>query len=153
MNAERTFWSLVNKAGSCWEWLGHKHSQGYGLYRFHSRQDTGAHRISWFLANGPIPDGLFVCHHCDNPPCVNPSHLFLGTARDNAIDASRKGRLGNNSYKRQTHCIRGHEYSAKNTRIRPQGYRECKMCKLEHNRQYRRKRRILRGVKFDSIPT
>lgn len=89
--ALRRFWSHVNKTDSCWEW-DRPYKDGYGLF-FADGQRMGAHRFSWILANGPIPDGLLVCHHCDNRCCVNPSHLFLGTHRDNMIDMVKKGRV------------------------------------------------------------
>jgi hypothetical protein len=86
------FWSQVDKSGECWEWQGAR-SQGYG--RIHVKNaPRSAHRYSWELHYGPIPAGLFVCHHCDNPPCVRPDHLFLGTVYDNNRDAAEKGRLG-----------------------------------------------------------
>jgi hypothetical protein len=71
----------------CWIWTGSRTSRGYGQYR-----KTTAHRYSWILANGPIPEGLFACHSCDVPSCVRPDHLFLGTQIDNMRDAVAKGR-------------------------------------------------------------
>lgn len=91
------FWSKVNKTSNCWLWTGVTRGMGYGmvaLRRVDGKQPREmAHRLSWQLANGPIPDGLLVLHRCDVPACVNPEHLFLGTTKDNAQDALRKGRL------------------------------------------------------------
>lgn len=95
---EARFWSRVRKLESgCWEWTGCRYGAGYGVIGrggFRGGQ-TPAHRVSWMIHRGDIPDGLLVCHTCDNPPCVNPDHLFLGTHTDNAHDAKRKGRLSN----------------------------------------------------------
>ena len=84
------FWKHVDKSSDCWLWLGAK-SHGYGATEISGRR-IQAHRIAWILIRGPIPKGLFVCHHCDNPPCVRPEHLFLGTDVDNTHDMIRKGR-------------------------------------------------------------
>lgn len=91
------FWAKVNVAGpdDCWIWTaGISQIHGYGKFTIKKQgiSDIGAHRYSWILANGSIPDGMMICHICDNPPCVNPNHLFLGTAKDNAIDCVRKNR-------------------------------------------------------------
>ena len=75
----------------CWLWLGSARPNGYGLF-FLGGKTVGAHRAAWMLVRGPIPSGLFACHHCDVPACVNPAHLFLGTAKDNAADMDSKGR-------------------------------------------------------------
>lgn len=93
---EERFWSKVDRAGDgeCWCWNGTKIS-GYGivvLWIDKKRKHKRAHRLSYELNIGPIPEGMEVCHRCDNPPCVNPAHLFLGTHGDNVRDMHRKGR-------------------------------------------------------------
>jgi hypothetical protein len=79
----------------CWRWLGNKDRNGYGRLRADAppHRYLRAPRVSWEIHRGPIPEGLLVCHRCDNPECSNPEHLFVGTARDNSLDALAKGRL------------------------------------------------------------
>jgi len=87
------FWSKVVKTESCWTWIGHRNAADYGtLGTARGGKIHYAHRLSWEIHFGDIPLGLLICHHCDNPPCVNPSHLFLGTHRDNTADSVKKGR-------------------------------------------------------------
>ena len=85
------FWRRVAKGDGCWLWTGGKNNLGYG--RFYVRQVLWrAHRVAWILERGEIPVGLWVLHHCDNPSCVRPDHLFLGTPKDNTADMYAKGR-------------------------------------------------------------
>lgn len=134
MNTAERFWSKVDRSkgdSACWIWLACKYDTGYGqmsvdgvLWR--------AHRLSWVLTHGPIPDGVCVLHRCDNRPCVNPSHLFLGSRADNSADMIAKGRskspLGERS-KQKTHCPKGHPYDAANTIINERGWRLCRTCR------------------------
>ncbi len=84
------FWPRVaiGRPNECWEWQGPRNPPGYGV-----AFGEGAHRVSWRLAHGDIPKGMYVCHACDNKPCVNPAHLWLGTVQSNTRDAVVKGRL------------------------------------------------------------
>lgn len=97
VSTEERFWALVSKKnGECWEWMASCHTNnGYGRFWADGRHVV-AHNYSWILANSDIPSGKLVCHKCDNPKCVNPNHLFLGTHHDNMIDSSKKGRRGTN---------------------------------------------------------
>lgn len=94
LRASARFWSKVEKGDGCWNWIGTLSAKGYGIFTLGDhRLNTSAHRWAWVEAHGPIADGLFVCHHCDNPSCVRPEHLFLGTNGDNMRDCAQKGRL------------------------------------------------------------
>jgi hypothetical protein len=96
MQPDRKWLSRFNtffaKSDGCWVWKGGKNKTGYGVFTFGKHGRTGAHRASWVFHFGPIPDGLWVLHRCDNPPCVNPAHLFLGDHDANMADKVAKGR-------------------------------------------------------------
>ena len=91
MTPAQRFWTKVQKGDGCWEWKGQRNRRGYGEVSINSKWRK-AHRFAWEITNGEIPEGMHVCHRCDNPACVRPEHLFLGTARANTVDSVTKGR-------------------------------------------------------------
>ncbi len=97
---EQRFWAKVKKGPRCWEWIGaltnNNKGMGYGRIASNGKYHL-AHRLSYEMKYGPIPDGLCVCHTCDNRKCVRPGHLFLGTYKDNMVDCCAKGRLAKGS--------------------------------------------------------
>ena len=128
-NQEEAFWSRVKIAGpdECWEWQGKRQKKGYGQLPFTSWENRKAHRYSYYLnIDKNFDRSLDVCHSCDNPPCVNPNHLWLGTRKDNLKDMLTKGR-GKNQNK--THCKHGHAWIPENIYIHGKK-RKNKYCKL-----------------------
>jgi hypothetical protein len=88
------FWAKVKKGDGCWLWTASRRSNNYGSLCIGRRGiNVSAHIASWMIHFGPVPEGLLVCHRCDNPPCVRPNHLWLGTHHDNSLDAFIKGRM------------------------------------------------------------
>lgn len=141
-NAERArFWSYVDKRGEgeCWPWLGAV-TKNEGRGRFTLRRESfSAPRVAYALTFGE-PAAL-VCHTCDNPPCCNPGHFFLGTHADNVHDCIAKGRTAG---QKQTHCKHGHEFTPENTRLRRdgRGKRMCRTCDRERERIYKARRKL-----------
>lgn len=129
------FWAKVDRRGDdeCWEWRGGKQGRpgfDYGRYYLDGKT-VPAHRYMYENVHGPAT-GLVVRHRCDNPPCVNPGHLQLGTHKDNTRDCVERGR---NWHNKITHCPKGHEYAGDNL-YEHRGSRQCKACRREADRAY-----------------
>ena len=145
--AERFYRNLKVMPSGCVEWQLSRPSGLYGQIKFEGKM-LKTHRVAWELANGPIPEGLMVCHTCDNPPCCNPAHLFLGSASDNMQDMVSKGRKPDHNGPK-THCPRGHEYTEANTRINPRGSRVCRRCSVLNTNRQRAEKRARRDESTD----
>jgi hypothetical protein len=113
----------------CWLWLGTVTRFGYGRLGVRKTKER-AHRFSLQMFTGEQGRGLFVCHKCDVPSCVNPEHLFWGTQKDNLQDAAKKGRMSNDFQKRKTHCKHGHAFEEHGKRVIARGVssRICMAC-------------------------
>lgn len=149
------FWGKVTKSGpvlladstECWIWRGALDKDGYGNVSIHGKR-IRAHRLSWEINIGDIPEGLCVCHHCDNPSCVNPDHLWLGTNAENTADKVAKGRQARGEKikaVKKTHCIRGHELSVENVR-QSGAIRHCRLCQKVRSAENREIARLSRGL-------
>jgi len=112
----------------CWLWTGAKNNQGYPQKR-HNGRTQYLHRLSYVAMRGPIPEGLELDHLCRTPPCYNPLHLEAATHLENM----RRG-IGN-QHRGKTHCLRGHPFTATNTRIGRRGERNCRPCGLIRGRR------------------
>lgn len=117
--------NITEAPNGCWEWTGNLNDSGYGVITAvnHGYTMARVHRIMFERENGDIPDGMEVRHKCDNPPCVNPDHLVLGTHADNMRDMAERGRA-----LRET-CKNGHPWTDEYVAYRPDGGRLCRVCK------------------------
>ena len=142
---EEFFWARVVKSDNCWEWTGKKQSSGHGQVILHrGAKQLGAHRVSWEIHNGSIPKGMYVCHKCDNPSCMNPDHLFIGTNLDNIKDmwAKGRGKPPPDVKSSRTECPKGHPFDEQNTYHYPfHNGRRCRECHKLDQRRARKKQK------------
>ena len=131
----KRFEKKFTKTQGCWNWEASGHPKGYGQFWVNGKYER-ANRAAYRLYKGEIPEGLIVCHSCDNPKCVNPRHLWVGTNSDNQRDRVRKGR---HREANKTHCPSGHEYTEKNTKVAKNGWRQCRECNRKRQREYIKK--------------
>lgn len=129
------FHRKINKTDNCWEWTEGLNSMGYGVFWL-GKKTVLAHRISYKIHIGVIPEILVLDHLCSNRKCVNPAHLEAVTTKTN-VQRSNKTRIHSNTKK--THCYKGHPLSGNNLVIEKSGSRRCRICKNNHNKKWRKK--------------
>jgi len=133
------FVKRVRYTDGCWIWTGNRNGDGYGVFHVSRTKRYMAHRAALEFANGePVPSDKLACHHCDNPSCVRPSHLYIGTFSDNNSDTYYRGPHPFRSYKRPflTHCHQGHLFTPDSVYIdRSTGKRKCKICACANYRK------------------
>lgn len=133
---EERFWAKVDRSGECWNWTAATNAAGYGKLSVGGRGRTmDAHRLSFLIHFGPFDRRLFICHRCDNPRCVNPAHLYAGTAKQNSRDMVNRGRQRCPA-REQTRCKYGHEFTEENTRV-VSGRRRCVACMQRYTEERR----------------
>lgn len=147
------FEAKVTVAGECWVWTASLTTDGYGGFEFCGK--VRAHRFAYFVARGPVPDGLVLDHQCHNRDesclggesclhrrCVNPAHLEFTTARENTL----RGNSIQAANAAKTHCISGHPFDAANTRVTAEGHRSCRACQRATVARYAARKRAARGL-------
>lgn len=125
---EQRFWAFVEKSEACWMWTG-RVNHGYGRFRFYGNEYS-AHRFSYELHKGEIPETLVIDHLCRVTLCVNPDHLEVVTNVENVMRGYSRSAVN----ARKTHCIRGHALDDVNTFVAPNGSRHCRLCERERRR-------------------
>ena len=125
------FWSKVKKTDTCWLWQSAT-CKGYGLFSYLGKE-VYAHRFSYELLVGPIPEGMELDHLCRSPACVNPARLEPVTHQENC----RRGEAGRHKCRR-IHCKWGHEFTPENTYVDPRGDRHCRICRLAYQKEYKK---------------
>lgn len=137
------FWSHVDKSGECWPWTAYRSRRGYGQFGL-GDEVLKAHRVAYVIAYGQIPDGMEVCHHCDNPSCVRPEHLFAGTHSDNMRDCANKG---HNMLQRHPELRRGEKHPlAKLTAEQVIQIRQSDLTPTQLSKQFNVSRWMIRRI-------
>ena len=141
------FWSQVDKSGgpdACWPWTGRiRNAKGYGGFHVEGRFQVAHRWLLGYLRGKPLkwPDEI-GCHRCDNPPCCNPAHLYIGDHHQNTLDAIERSGHPAGITRAKTHCVHGHEYTPENTHWYDGGRRRyCRTCKREQSRESMRRQR------------
>lgn len=132
------YWSKTDRGGgvdSCWNWLAYKNIRGYGVIRFNGKNEQ-AHRVSYREFFGDIEKGFELDHRCKNTSCVNPYHLEAVSHRENVLRGNSPAAL----HAKKIACYKGHQFSKENTWFFDGGRRRCRICTLERNRKYEKRR-------------